>query len=150
MEFPGMAIIPHFPATDKQDFISRLWVAVEQVNESFETFARISRDMILILPHDVVFPETDKRTVKRATFYSVYDREIQNMYSLVHAAHANGNDLDSSGKIQCNGETAIQDYLITLFRDSARLKLPSIDSVFFDNGLNSMQAAAVVRRIKRA
>lgn len=152
MEFPGIAIIPHQHVSNKQQFISDIWPTIQKANEQFEYFSHIARDMILVLSYDSKIPETDKGTIDRISFYSKFHKEIQEMYSIIYfGTILRPYILKDQGKVKVDvkNKEQLQDYLLTVFRELARLDLESVSQNFFDSGLNSIQVALVTGRIRR-
>ena len=49
-----------------ENFLDRVWPAVEEANSRAEGFSQISREMVAIIPQNVHCPTTDKSSIKRA------------------------------------------------------------------------------------
>jgi carbohydrate kinase (thermoresistant glucokinase family) len=84
----GMLVVPS-PATiglSSDEIIDKLWPVIEEVNKTAEAYARITRHMIRVLPHDCQFPRTDKGSIIRQAFYKQFAHEIESAYDLAATA----------------------------------------------------------------
>lgn len=78
----GMLVIPSEKSTGmgKDEAIEKIWKSIEQENEQMPAYARISKEMIAILPVGQDFPKTDKGTIIRAAFYAKFADQIEQLY----------------------------------------------------------------------
>ncbi|KAH8712031.1 male sterility protein [Phaeosphaeriaceae sp. PMI808] len=87
----GALVVPS-PATNgltSSQVVDQIWPVIEEANQNAEAYARLSRDMISVLPHSCEFPRTDKGSVIRQAFYKQFAVDIENAYD--QAATAGGN-----------------------------------------------------------
>jgi acyl-coenzyme A synthetase/AMP-(fatty) acid ligase len=83
-QLPGVAIIPAGRVEARELFLDSIWKTIELVNSKAESFSQLTRDMILLLPFDVEYPQTDKGTVKRQQFYNQFGDQIEQTYEILH------------------------------------------------------------------
>lgn len=78
----GMLVIPSKKAAGmgQDEVIEKIWETVKQGNEQMPAYARISKEMIAILPIDQDFPKTDKGTTIRPAFYTRFADNIEQLY----------------------------------------------------------------------
>ncbi|KAF4126163.1 Acyl-CoA synthetase (AMP-forming)/AMP-acid ligase II [Geosmithia morbida] len=78
----GVLIIPAASLTGKsQDEVSEIvWPVVKEACRNVESYARISKSMVKILPAGCEYPRTDKGSVVRHAFYKTYAKEIEEAY----------------------------------------------------------------------
>jgi carbohydrate kinase (thermoresistant glucokinase family) len=62
------------------EVIDQIWPVIDEANRTAEAYARISREMIHILPHNCSFPRTDKGSVIRQAFYKQFADKIDATY----------------------------------------------------------------------
>lgn len=84
----GLFIIPSEDTrlTADSELIDDVWPAVDQSNIHTPAFARISKDMIHVLPPSSTYRKTDKGTVIRAAFYRDFADLIESTYDEGNAA----------------------------------------------------------------
>jgi carbohydrate kinase (thermoresistant glucokinase family) len=85
----GVLVVPSPAVKDmsQTEIVDRIWPVIDEANRTAEAYARISRDMIVILPQDCEFPRTDKGSVIRQAFYKQFATEIENAYDEAATAH---------------------------------------------------------------
>ncbi|KAH7071535.1 male sterility protein [Paraphoma chrysanthemicola] len=133
----GALVVPS-PATHgmtSDQIIDQLWSVIEEANQTSEAYARLSRDMICILPHDCDFPRTDKGSVIRQAFYKRFASEIDNAYD--QAATASG-DLRALSTVEL--EEFIRETLIKTLPEASKIDRTTD---FFSLGLDSLQSIQV-------
>jgi len=64
-----------------EEILNSLMVAIDVSNKASPAYARLSRDMIHILPKDADYRRTDKGTVIRAAFYKDFATRIESAYA---------------------------------------------------------------------
>lgn len=142
----GMLVIPCEKATgmEQAEFIEKIWGSIEQENEQMPAYARISKDMIAVLPVDQDFPETDKGTAIRAAFYAKFADRIEQLYQDFEAHDTHGGLELSEAELS---EFIKKELVETLMLDDAS-KI-QCDTDFFSLGLDSLGATQVRRKIVR-
>ncbi|KAK2059827.1 male sterility protein [Colletotrichum caudatum] len=130
----GALIVPAAALAGKTDdeVLEAVWPVVESAGRSVEAYARISRNMIKLLPHDCAYPRTDKGSVIRQAFYKTYAEDIDEVYD---NADAGGGDLQRLGLPEL-GDFIREGLVRTL---SKKVQLDD-DTDFFSLGLDSLQA----------
>lgn len=78
----GLFLIPAESTACKtnEELVDAVWPAIEESNDHVPAFSRLSKDMIKVLPKDLVYRKTDKGTVIRAAFYRHYKDLIEDAY----------------------------------------------------------------------
>ncbi|KAF2626294.1 male sterility protein [Macroventuria anomochaeta] len=133
----GMLVVPS-PATtglSSDKIIDQIWPVIEEANRTAEAYARITRHMIQVLPHDCQFPRTDKGSIIRQAFYKQFAPEIESAYDL--AATAQG-DLKAFDIPEL--EAFIRSIVTKYFPQAE-----DIDRIadFFSLGLDSLQSILI-------
>ncbi|KAK4032964.1 putative gluconokinase 3 [Parachaetomium inaequale] len=147
----GILVIPaaslgHLAAEEVRDVV---WPVVQRAQGSAESYARISREMICVLPADCPCPRTDKGSVIRSAFYKAFAAEIDATYDAADAG---------SGETKVMEEPELRKFLReALSRVSGRDSEPSgnkedvgDDTDFFVLGLDSLQALQLRSQILRS
>ncbi|THY35976.1 acetyl-CoA synthetase-like protein [Aureobasidium pullulans] len=78
----GLFLIPAESTACKtnEELVDTVWPAIEKSNDQVPAFSRLSKDMIKVLPKNLVYRKTDKGTVIRAAFYRDYKDLIEDAY----------------------------------------------------------------------
>lgn len=133
----GMLIVPS-PATSglsNDKIIDQIWPVIEEANQTAEAYARITRHMIRILPHDCQFPRTDKGSIIRQAFYKQFAPEIESAYDLVATAQ---------GDLKVFEMPELESFI----RATVTKSLPQAENIdrtadFFSLGLDSLQSILI-------
>jgi carbohydrate kinase (thermoresistant glucokinase family) len=83
----GILVVPAIEGMSQSKVVDEIWPVIEAANQTAEAYARISRDMIQVLPYGCQFPRTDKGSVIRQAFYKQFATEIDNAYDAAASAH---------------------------------------------------------------
>ncbi|KAK4118762.1 acetyl-CoA synthetase-like protein [Parathielavia appendiculata] len=137
----GILIVPasglaHATADEVRELV---WPAVQRAQADAEAYARISKEMVCVLPADCACPRTDKGSVIRQAFYKIFAAEIDAAYD----AADNG-----SGELKAMSEPELREFLReALVHVTGRAldggdskEAVSDDTDFFLLGLDSLQA----------
>ncbi|KAI1855756.1 hypothetical protein JX265_012201 [Neoarthrinium moseri] len=130
----GALIVPAPSLAGKSDdeILEIIWPVVEAAGRSAEAYARISKNMIKLLPHDCAYPRTDKGSVIRQAFYKKWANEIDETYDRADS---------SSGDAKRFAVAELRDFLrSSLLQTLARDLTLEDDTDFFSLGLDSLQA----------
>ncbi|ENH99159.1 hypothetical protein COCC4DRAFT_66695 [Bipolaris maydis ATCC 48331] len=92
----GILIVPAIEGISGSEVIDEIWPVVEAANQTAEAYARISKDMIRVLPYNCPFPRTDKGSVIRQAFYKEFATEIENAYDEAATSHGDLKTLTGS------------------------------------------------------
>lgn len=128
--YPGMLIIPTSMESDllQQELIDRLWSTIEAAQEMTPEYAKISREMVIILPQGTPYPKTDKDTIIRKAFYNQFSEVITNFYNTTYSGGVSLSAAELAGLIQSE---------VSKLLGQAQV---SEDSDFFELGMDSLQA----------
>lgn len=140
-EVPGLLLFRNEKAVDFDDheFVGQVWPLVEEANASAETFSQLSRDMVVPLPENVAYAQTDKGTAIRPSVYQVFEKEILNAYST-----RDGEDRTATVRLEL---AELKVYLLQCLNDILKLEVQD-DSDLFTAGLDSLKAIQLSRRIR--
>jgi carbohydrate kinase (thermoresistant glucokinase family) len=133
----GMLVVPS-PATvglSNEEIIDQVWPVIEEANRTAEAYARITRHMIRVLPHDCQFPRTDKGSIIRQAFYKQFAPEIEAAYDLAATAQ---------GDLKAFDIPELEAFIRTIVIKS----LPQAEGIdrtadFFSLGLDSLQSILI-------
>jgi carbohydrate kinase (thermoresistant glucokinase family) len=128
----GILVVPAVEGMSQSAVVDEIWPVIEGANQTAEAYARISRDMIQVLPFGCQFPRTDKGSVIRQQFYKQFATEIDNAYDAAASTHG---DL----------KTFTVSELETFLRTVINKHLPQTTDIgrttdFFSLGLDSLQS----------
>ena len=139
---PGLLVFRNDRGADltDEDFVERIWPAVEDANGKTESFSQISRETIIPMPATTEYPRTDKGTIIRAQVYQVFDKEISKMYE------DQENTTEGTLKFDING---IEACLLRMFRNHLGMQIASAQADFFAAGFDSLQATRLLHVIKK-
>ncbi|KAF2106528.1 male sterility protein [Lophiotrema nucula] len=133
----GALIVPS-PATEglsDDEIIDQVFPVIEAANQTAEAYARISRDMVKILPHDCQYPRTDKGSIIRQAFYKQFAKDINDAYDSVATSQSDLRILSLE-----ETETPISTVLSKSMPDA---KDADKTTDFFSLGLDSLQSIQI-------
>ncbi|RYP46398.1 hypothetical protein DL768_007365 [Monosporascus sp. mg162] len=139
--YPGVLVIRADSVSHLSDeeFLDAVWPAVEAANSKAETFSRIPRELVVVLPADAAYPKTDKGTFIRVPTYKKFEREIQSAYD--NFENEKGGTLSLSGQ-------ELEEYLLGRLKERFGIDL-SVETDFFASGVDSLQSIQMWNLIKR-
>ncbi|KXH69000.1 male sterility protein [Colletotrichum salicis] len=130
----GALVVPAPALAGKSDadILDIVWPVVESASKSVEAYARVSKNMIKLLPYDCEYPRTDKGSVIRQAFYKRYAKDIDEVYDSADAA---------SGDLKKFSAPELQDFIRQgLAQTLSKTVQLDDDTDFFLLGLDSLQA----------
>ncbi|EMD64580.1 hypothetical protein COCSADRAFT_357678 [Bipolaris sorokiniana ND90Pr] len=131
----GMLIAPAIEDMCESEVIDEIWPIVEAANQTAEAYARISKDMIRVLPYDCPYPRTDKGSVIRQAFYKEFATEIENAYDAAATSQGNLKTLTGS---------ELEDHLRSiLIKHTPSAKDIGRTADLFSLGIDSLQSIQV-------
>lgn len=123
-----------------------LWPVVQRAQKSTEAYARISKEMVYVLPPDAPCPRTDKGSVIRSAFYRTFAAEIDAAYD---AADAGSGDLKAMSDLELREFLREALRLVTGRESGGSVGDIDDDADFFAIGLDSLQALQLRSQILR-
>ncbi|KAK1142845.1 putative NRPS-like protein biosynthetic cluster [Aspergillus melleus] len=139
---PGLLVF-RAPAGDhlsEEDYLDAIWPAIADANTRAEGFSQITREMVALMPSDVTYPQTDKRSIIRAQVYRQFAEQIENMYVRLDESHEGLLQLDLP---------RLEERLQSIFRDIVGVPVESIETDFFTAGVDSLKAIQMRRIIQK-
>ena len=140
----GVLIVPSPVTAGKSQTEVRelIWPIIEAAQESDDAFAKLSKGMVVILPHDIDYPRTDKGSIIRQAFYKEFAEEISAAYDLSNSNNENAKEMS---------EGELRDYLSGLVANAVPQAADfDHDTDFFSLGLDSLQAIQIRSSIVQA
>lgn len=143
---PGALVFrsEHAANLSDEDFLDQIWPRIEEANSRAESFARISRELVIVRPSDEPYPQTDKGTFIRAQLYEQYKEQIQKAYERFEAGTST-----SGRRLSKLDVPALEEYLLAKFRNDLGISLDSSDSDIFSAGVDSLQTTRIWHTIKK-
>ncbi|KAH8428587.1 uncharacterized protein LDX57_006283 [Aspergillus melleus] len=139
---PGLLVF-RAPAGDhlsEGNYLDAIWPAIADANTRAEGFSQITREMVTLMPSDVSYPQTDKRSIIRAQVYRQFAEQIEDMYVRLEENHEGLLQLDLPGLVE---------RLQSIFRDIVGVPVESIETDFFTAGVDSLKAIQMRRIIQK-
>ncbi|THX41432.1 acetyl-CoA synthetase-like protein [Aureobasidium pullulans] len=137
----GLFLIPAESTACKtnEELIDTVWPAIEKSNDQVPAFSRLSKDMVKVLPKDLVYRKTDKGTVIRAAFYRDYKDLIEDAY---HENELSGSEILEGDDLLAFLRARLLE--ITNFADKSVLQ---DDTDLFSLGVDSLQSIRLRKSI---
>lgn len=142
----GMLVIASENAAGmgREEVIENIWASVQQGNEIMPAYAKISKEMIAVLPVGQDFPRTDKGTVIRAAFYAKFADQIEKLYKDFETQSSqDGLELSEDNTKEFIKKELIK---VLILDDPSQLQ---DDTDFFSLGLDSLGAMQIQGKIVR-
>lgn len=123
-----------------EEYMARIWPLIESANYVAETFGRIPKELVVLLPADADYPRTDKGTFIRAQLYEKYATVIDEIYSRF--------ENDEVGTLQLDVPN-LEVWLTSKFRDEFNVIMDTVESDIFSAGVDSLQTMRMWGIIKK-
>lgn len=133
----GALIVPAAGLAEKSEDeqLELIWPIVQSACETVEAYARVSKDMIKLLPANCDYPRTDKGSIIRQAFYRTYEKDINEMYDRLETG---------SGDLQRLNKEELKDFIRGLVTSVFAKTIELMDDMdFFAIGLDSLQAIRI-------
>lgn len=139
---PGALIVKADRASNMTDenFLREIWPAVEDANSRAESFSRVPKELVVILPSGTQYPSTDKGTFIRAQVYSQFETEIETAYARFES---------DEGGVLALEPPELEEYLAQKFQELLGVKLGSFETDFFAFGIDSLQCIKMWHLMKK-
>jgi len=138
---PGVIVFRSHDAKDMPDdeFFEAVWPAIEEANARAESFSRIPKELVILVPAHTEYPKTDKGTFIRAKIYDQFKKEIETKYS----------DFENG----CLGDLTLEvpeleKWLLNEFNKELGVSL-ELDTDFYQSGIDSLQSTRMWSSIKK-
>ena len=142
---PGVIVFRSEYATSLTDeeFLDRIWPQIEEANSQAETFSHVPRDLVIIMPHDQLYPRTDKGTIIRSQLYEQFAPQIQQAYEFFEEGG------QTTGGTLALSVPELEDFLLRKFREDLHVPLESSTSDIFSAGVDSLQTMRMWNILKK-
>jgi acyl-CoA synthetase (AMP-forming)/AMP-acid ligase II len=139
---PGLLVFRSHSAAklSPKEYMDEIWPVIESANSTAETFGRIPRELVVVLPVEAEYPRTDKGTFIRAQLYEQYSGTIDDAYKAFEGGGVGNLKLDVPG---------LEAWLLQKFLDEFDISLDSVDSDIFSAGVDSLQTMRMWRLITK-
>ncbi|TAQ86891.1 hypothetical protein B7494_g4802 [Chlorociboria aeruginascens] len=137
---PGLLIFKASDQMSDQEFLNAVWPSIADANSRAEGFSQIIKEMVTILPSNVEYPKTDKGSIIRAQVYRQFAAEIDGIYDRLEGNQEGTLQLDLAG---------IEEFLKATYEDIVNGPLESLDTDFFNAGIDSLRAIQMRRIIQK-
>jgi UDP-glucose 4-epimerase len=140
---PGILIVKADSASELSDidFLEQIWPAVEDANSRAESFSRIPKELVVVLPADASYAKTDKGTFIRAQVYLQFKDLIETAYARFEGGG------DDTGTVALP-LPELETYLLQKFRENLGIELSATDD-FFALGIDSLQCMKMWSLMKK-
>lgn len=140
---PGILIVKADSASELSDidFLEQIWPAVEDANSRAESFSRIPKELVVVLPADASYAKTDKGTFIRAQVYLRFKDLIETAYARFEGGG------DDTGTVALP-LPELETYLLQKFRENLGIELSATDD-FFALGIDSLQCMKMWSLMKK-
>ncbi|RFU27493.1 hypothetical protein B7463_g8837, partial [Scytalidium lignicola] len=130
--YPGMLIVPSTTSSNlsQNELIDQLWPMIERAQLMTPEYAKISKEMVIILPQGTIYPKTDKHTIIRKAFYNQFSTEIDKFY----------NNDSFEGATTSLTEAELQSLILSETKDLLSPIQVTEDLDFFGLGMDSLKA----------
>ena len=138
---PGVLVFQSHSAgaMSADEYMAAIGPALHEANMFADEFARVTPDMVVLIPPDVEYPVTDKNSIIRKATYSLFEDRILAAYS--------GAD-EERGKEKLDVPD-MERHLLAQFRDLTGVSLGSVEADFFSAGVDSLGAIQIRRALQR-
>ncbi|KAG8629680.1 hypothetical protein KVT40_003545 [Elsinoe batatas] len=142
---PGLIVVRSTEAAQVSDkeYLNMIWPTIQEANTNAESFSRVPRELVIVLPADTTYARTDKGTFIRAQVYTQFKDVIEAAYTNFET----GND-DSVTKVSLS-VTELETFLQQRFVEHLGVELPSAQSDFFAFGIDSLQCIKMWSLMKK-
>ena len=139
-------IVQPSQATSSDDFKATIWPLILEANELMDAHARIaSKDAVVIVPHTITLPRSDKGSLLRRELYAMLECEIEQVYDQLKSEIT-----PTTGQLMLDRNGDITQQLKDLIQHALpKWNVPAedwtISNDLFELGMDSLQAVELRR-----
>lgn len=137
---PGVLLFKNSDDISDEAFLDAVWPTIAEANTHAEAFSQITREMVGIMGSDVEYPKTDKGSIIRAQVYRKFAGKIDELYDELE------NDAGGSLRLDLVG---LEEFLADTYKEIVGSALESVDTDFFNTGIDSLKAIQMRRIIQK-
>lgn len=127
-------------------FVEAIWGDVEEANKGAESFSRVPRELVVVMPKGTNWPRTDKGTAVRQQVYEVFKGVIDEAY----ARFEHGEEGEGEGEaLLALDVPGLEEWLLERFRVDLGVGLESVDADVFAAGVDSLQTTRIWSLIRK-
>lgn len=134
-------------ALSHEHFLSSIRAELEVGNSRVPAYARVPSEMVVVKDADTQYPTTDKSTVIRSKFITMFTRDIEDAYVAKEQLDSGSQQRRPLSAVQVR-ETVFRVVKAVLATKLVDVEI-SEDSDFFDLGMDSLQATLIRSRLLR-
>lgn len=130
----------------RDKMLGAIWPNIQKANQAAPKFGRIPRELVLFASKSKPFMQSAKRTIQRQLTLSLYEKEIDELYSKVEQG------LVTEGVPDLKSTTTedLMPFLQELYAQTLEVENIGADEDFFSHGMDSFAVALVSSRLKAA
>lgn len=144
---PGMLVFRAEGAEmGAEEFVDAIWEDVEDANAKAESFSRVPRELVVVMPVGTEWPRTDKGTAVRQRVYDVFAEVIDEAYARFEQM---GEPEEEGGELLSLDVPQLEEWLMERFRDDLGKELQSVEADIFAAGVDSLQTMRMWSLIRK-
>lgn len=128
------------------EFMEAIWGDVEEANSGAESFSRVPRELVVVMPKGTSWPRTDKGTAVRQQVYEVFKGVIDEAYARFEHGEEEAGD---GAALLSLGIPELEQWLLERFRVDLGVGLESVDAEVFAAGVDSLQTTRIWSLIRK-
>lgn len=143
----GVIVQPssHTRVADHDLFKESIWPIISKAGGQMDAHARISsKEAILVVPFDAIFPRSDKGSIMRKEVYQMFGTEIESVYENLE------NSLTGAGTV-CLDMDNLEEEIKNMIQNRLTWRLKAeewtVNDDFFEMGMDSLQVIQLHRLI---
>lgn len=130
----------------EEAFVEAIWGDVEEANSGAESFSRVPRELVVVMPRGTSWPRTDKGTAVRQQVYEVFKDVIGEAYARFERAEEGEGEGEALLSL---GIPELEEWLLERFRVDLGVGLESVDADVFAAGVDSLQTTRIWSLIRK-
>ncbi|OJD31463.1 male sterility protein [Diplodia corticola] len=134
-------------AMGAEEFVEAVWGDVCEANEGAESFARVPRELVVVMERGTEWPRTDKGTAVRQRVYDEFADVIDAAYARFEQSGREGEE-DAGPRLGL-GVDELEEWLMEKFDVELGARLQSAEADIFAAGVDSLQTMRMWSLIRK-